>query len=176
MKKRKLFLQWAVMASLIVTGAIFAGQLGFFGLLEADPSRVPYIILGAFILATAWCGWLCWQLSGGRDPEEIEIGLILGHYGSSVCVSLGLIGTAIGYLITFKHGATVGDAKSAIQLAFGEGSIALINTVFGAVCGLIVEIQSKYIKYDVSKVELRRKKAGEAAQPAASAGGTDEGL
>src|SRR5689334_9095877 len=82
MKKRQLFLQWAVMASLIVTGAIFAGKLGFFGLLEADPSRVPYIILGAFTMATAWCGWLCWQMSGGRDPEDIEVGLILGHYGS----------------------------------------------------------------------------------------------
>ncbi|MEK7545930.1 MAG: MotA/TolQ/ExbB proton channel family protein [Patescibacteria group bacterium] len=172
MKEKRIFLQWAVMASLIVIGAVFAYRLGMLHRLKADPSHLPYVTLVAFTLATAWCGRLCWRLSKGTDPKDVKIGLILSHYASSLCVSIGLIGTVVGYIIMFLHGSEGNEeAKAVIKQVFGEANVALMNTALGGICGVLVEIQSQYIKYDVALIQRRakrQKKLREAdARPAA---------
>jgi len=153
--KRRLFVQWAVMASLIVVGALFARNLGYAAYIQDDPTHVTYITLSFFALATCWCGRLAWSLSGGRDPDDIEIDLKLGHYASSLCVSIGLIGTAIGYYLMLKEGGADGEASEVIKRTFNNASVAIVNTVVGGVCGVLIEIQSKYLEHATAKAEKR---------------------
>lgn len=160
MQKKTTFLRWAFFAGLIALGAYIAVKNGWLGYLDKDATRIPYVTLCAGALSTLYCGRLCWRLSGGRDPEDLEIDLEIAHYASSLCVSLGLLGTAIGYLIMFKEGAVDGSAKEVIRQTFSTASVAIVNTVCGAVCGILVEIQSQGVKYAVAKA---RKRAGKAS-------------
>lgn len=159
MKERKLFLQWAAMASLIVVGALLAQRLGYAAYIHDDPTHVTYVTLSFFVLATCWCGRLAWSLSGGRDPDDIEIDLKLGHYASSLCVSIGLIGTAVGYYLMLKEGGAEGEASEIIKRTFANASIAIVNTVVGGVCGVLIEIQSKYLEHATAKAEMRLARA-----------------
>ena len=168
MKKKRLFLQWAAMASLIVVGAILAMDLGYAKFVRNDPTHFTYVALTAFAVATVWCGRLAWMLSSGRDPDDLEIDLKLGHYASSFCVSIGLLGTAVGYLIMFQHGTVEGDAKTVMHQIFGEASVALVNTVLGGICGVLVEIQSQVIGHGIDKARKRAAKAAAPARPEAS--------
>jgi hypothetical protein len=157
------------MASLIVTGAIITHRLGYSSYVNDDPTHVTYVTLGFFVLATVWCGRLAWALSGGRDPDDIEIDLKLGHYASSLCVSIGLIGTAIGYYLMLKEGGADGEANEIIKRTFSNASIAIVNTVVGGVCGVLLEIQAKFLEHATAKAEKRqeRETAPDAsAQPA----------
>jgi len=165
MKEKRLFLQWAVMASLVVVGVVFAWRLGYDKFLRDDPTRFTYVALAAFTIATAWCGRLAWLLSSGRDPEDIEIDLKLWHYASSFCVSIGLLGTAVGYLIMFQHGTIDGEAKTVMHQVFGEASVALVNTVLGGICGVLVEIQSQLIGHAVDKAKKRAGKPKDEVSP-----------
>lgn len=155
MKEKRLFVQWSVMASLIVVGVIFAHRLGWTAYLQDDPTRITYVTISVFALATAWCGRLAWHLSSGHDPKDVELDLKHGWFASSLCVSIGLIGTAIGYYLMLKHG--VGDDPGkVIEMAFANTAIAIVNTVVGAVCGVLVEIQSHMVEHAVEKETARR--------------------
>lgn len=166
MREKRLFAQWAVMASLIVVGAIFAHRLGWTAYLQDDPTRITYVTLSVFALATAWCGRLSWRLSSGDDLRGIELDLKHGWFASSLCVSIGLIGTAVGYYMMLKHGNAGGDPAKVIEMAFANTAIAIVNTVIGAVCGVLVEIQSHMVEHAVEKMADRPE--AEPAEEAAS--------
>lgn len=160
MNKRSVFLQWALFACLVAMGVYVAWQSGWVEYLQKDPTHITYLSLSAGALATLWCGRLCWKLSSGHDPDEIGIGLDIAHYASSFCVSIGLIGTAVGYLLMFKQGSVNAPASEVVRQTYAAASVAIVNTVCGAVCGLLVEVQSQAIKYAVAKAN---KLAGKAA-------------
>lgn len=151
MHDKRLFLKWALFASLIVIGAIIAANLGWTEYLGNDPTHITYITLTVFCLATIWCGRLSWRLAGGRDPKAVSMELKHGWFASSLCVSIGLIGTAVGYHIMLQHGHSGGEPGQVIDQAFANTSIAIINTVVGAICGVLVEIQSHFVEHAVDK-------------------------
>lgn len=171
MKKRTVFLRWAMFAILIVTGAYAAQQAGWIGYVQDDPTHVTYITLSVFVLATLWCGRMCWALSSDRDPDDIDIDLKLGHYASSLCVSIGLIGTAVGYYLMLKGGSAQGQASEIIKRTFANASIAIVNTVVGGICGVLIEIQSKFIEHAAARAEKRIVRMTARTKPAAPSSG-----
>ena len=159
MNKRTVFLRWALFACFIAVGIYVAWQRGWGGYVQDDPTHVTYITLSFFAIATLWCGRLSWALCGGRDPDDIEIDLKLAHYASSLCVSIGLIGTAVGYYLMLKQGGAEGQASEIIKRTFSNASIAIVNTVVGGICGVLIEIQSKYLEHATAKALKRAGKA-----------------
>ena len=158
MSGKRLFLQWSLFICLVAIGAFIAADLGWVGYLKRDPTHITYATLVVFFLATGWLGKLSWDLSKGADPGELEDRLEHGWFASSLCVSIGLIGTAVGYYLMLKNGDSVGDPQQVIREAFANTSIAIINTVFGAVCGVIVEVQSHFIGHAVRRASKEAKK------------------
>ncbi len=161
MQGKSLFLRWSLFMSLVVIAVFIGVTLGWTSSLASDPTHVTLVTLSVFSLATAWCGRLAWKLSNGQDPEEVEEALAHGWFASSLCVSVGLIGTAIGYYVMLKNGAAVGDPSEVIRRAFANTSMAIINTVFGAVCGVIVEVQSHFIGTAIVRAKREQAKDGE---------------
>lgn len=154
MKRKRLFLQWALFVSLLCVGVMIASFLGWLGLIfQGDPTHITYVTFGVFILATTWCGLLSWQFSDGRLPDEVEEDLAHSRFASSLCVSIGLIGTAIGYYIMLKNGDATGEPSEVIRQAFANTSIAIVNTIFGGVCGVLIELQSHFIGHAVTKTK-----------------------
>jgi hypothetical protein len=151
MRHKRLFLKWALFASLVIIGAIVASNIGWAEHLEKDPTHITYVTFTVFCLATLWCGRLTWRLTSGRDPHEVALELKHSWFASSLCVSIGLIGTAVGYFIMLEHGHSGGEPGQVIDQAFANTSIAIINTVVGAVCGVLVEIQSHFVEVAVEK-------------------------
>lgn len=170
MTGKRVFLQWSLFMCLVAIGAFIAADLGWIGYLKRDPTHITLLTLTVFVLATAWLGRLSWRFSNGDDPEELEHELDHGWFASSLCVSIGLIGTAVGYYLMLKNGDSVGDPQEVIRNAFANTSVAIINTVFGAVCGVIVEVQSHFIGHPVRKAA---KLAREEAEKAAKASGLE---
>lgn len=152
MHGKRLFLQWALFVSLIAVASIVAVSLGYLRYLKDDPTHITLVTLAVFFVATAWCGRQAWKLTGGHDPRDITYELGHSRYASGLCFSIGIIGTAVGYYIMLKHGGDGGDSSAVIQQSFAHASIAIVNTVFGAICAVLVEIQSHFIGHAAGKV------------------------
>lgn len=162
---KRLFLQWSLFMCLVAIGAFIAAGLGWVGYLKSDPTHITLITLTVFLAATLWLGRLSWRFSNGTDPAKLEDDLEHGWFASSLCVSIGLIGTAVGYYLMLKNGNAAGDPQDVIRNAFANTSIAIINTVFGAVCGVIVEVQSHFIGHAVKKAKSSAAEAPKEDRP-----------
>ena len=157
MKDKGLFLRWSLFMSLVVILSIVAASLGWIGYLRNDPTHITLVTLGVFALASAWCGRLSWRLSSGHDYREVEVSLMHGWFASSLCVSIGLIGTAVGYYLMLNHLNDGGGAGEAVKRISGHASVAIVNTIFGGICGALVEIQSHFIESTVKTASLNER-------------------
>lgn len=158
MHGKRLFLQWSLFACLVALGAAIGGSLGWFGyVFKGDPTHLTSVTLAIFVFTTAWCGRLCWRLENGDDPEAIGHSLASGWFASSACVTLGLLGTVIGYFVMMQG---AGDGENAAeqlvrQIKLGMGTV-LINTIVGGFCGLLIEAQSHFIGQAVRTHALQK--------------------
>lgn len=159
MIKRTVFLRWALFACFIALGAYIAWQRGWIALLERDVTHLPYLTLAFGVIGTLWCGRIAWQLSSGHDLDDLKIDLKLAHYAPVICVSLGMLGTGLGFRDMFSDSAAAGQAKEVIASTWHLAGIALLNTVTGMIAGLVLEVQARAIDYAVAKARKRARKA-----------------
>ena len=171
MKEKRLFLQWAVMACLIVVGAVFAFRLGYGKYLEEEPTRVTYVTLAIFALGSALCGRLCWRLCDDYRPNQVRKGLKWARYSAHLCVYMGLFGTGLGYYIMLTRGGADLEPKEAITAGFGSTSIAIVNTIVGIGTSILLQLQSHYTQVEFEYQEDEKADAEDAAAaPAAEEG------
>ncbi len=164
MQGKSLFLRWTLFMCLVVIAAFIGLALGGGDHLASDPTHITYLTLTVFALASLWCGRCAWKLSNGSDPTAVEEDLAHGWFASSLCVTIGLIGTAVGYYIMLKNGNASGDPSEVIRRAFANTSIAIVNTIFGAVGGALVELQSHFVGTAVAKAKRLAAKDAEDAE------------
>jgi len=148
MKHRRLFLRWALFAVLLVIGTVIVTSLGWMGqLLDADVTPITKTTLIVFTVSTALCGRLCWKHDEGRDHQATLRELENGWFASSVCVTLGLLGTAIGFYLMLRYGADGGgDVKGFVEQIRKGLNTALGTTITGGISGLLLELQCHSIK------------------------------
>lgn len=177
LNEKRLFLQWAVMASLIAVGALFALHLGYGRHLDEEPTRITYVTLGVFALGSALCGSICWRLCGTYRPPIIRKGLKWAAFGAHLCVYLGLFGTAVGYYIMLQGGSAEGDPQAIIKAGFSNTSIAIVNTVVGCVTSILLQIQAHYAKaeFECLEDEAEERAAPPTAPPPAPAEPVQDG-
>lgn len=157
METKSLFLKWALFACLVVIGAAIVSSLGWAGyVLNGDETHLTLVNLVVLALTTAWCGRLSWRLSNGAAPKEIKHALESGWFASSVCVTLGLLGTVVGYYMMLQSGPGGGEdaGEQLVRQIRASMGTALINTVVGGFCGLIIELQSHFIGQAAKKAML----------------------
>lgn len=156
MKDKRLFLLWALFVALILIGVFIGARLGWVAsVLKDDSTRLIAIPLVLFVVTTAWCGRLSWRLSSGDDPREIGYALPSPWFASSVCVSLGLLGTAVGYFLMIRQGG--GTAQTLFEQIRSGMGIAFINTIVGGYCGLLLEVQCHFLQQAAKKAQRKRR-------------------
>ena len=155
MIKHTLFLKWWLFLSITLLGTLGLGQQGYLHLLwEGDTTKLSFVLLSIFTVMSGWCGYKTWTLSRFLDNgqtedylvEKIEHLMEVGWVPSDLCLSIGMMGTVIGFIMMLS-GFTNIDVKdmSTVQgliKNLGVGmSTALYTTLTGLVCSALLKIQ-----------------------------------
>ena len=155
MIKHTLFLKWWLFLSITLLGTLGLGLQGYLHLLwEGDTTKLSFVLLSIFTVMSGWCGYKTWTLSRFLDNgqtedylvEKIEHLMEVGWFTSDLCLSIGMMGTVIGFIMMLS-GFTNIDVKdmSTVQgliKNLGVGmSTALYTTLTGLVCSALLKIQ-----------------------------------
>ena len=164
--KHTLFLKWWLFITIIVVGFIFAASQGFVETIwKADSTKLSFLLLIIFLKMSAWCGYKTWTLSRFIDEkkqekhivEKIEHLIEVGWFTSDLCLTIGMIGTVVGFIMMLSGFTTVdtSDIKTVQDLikTLGVGmSMALYTTLMGLICSAGLKVQYFNLSQAIDKV------------------------
>ncbi len=155
MKKHGLFLKWWLFIVAIVVGEVYIfGQGGLAALWELDDTKLSFLLIAIFSIMSVWCGYKTWRVSKFLDTDESDQYLVekidhlieVGWFASDLCLTIGMIGTVIGFIMMLANFSTidVSNIKTIEDMIKGLGSgmsTALYTTLVGLVCSALLKIQ-----------------------------------
>lgn len=131
------FLRWLLIVVPLTVLAIFAHSFGFYhAVYEADKSWISFAILRIFSIASVWTGYQTKQMSLKGTQFLWMV--------SDMCLTLGMIGTIVGFLMMLQGGFTItqGDAQG-IQSLLARFSVGLGTALYTTLTGLIASMLLK---------------------------------
>ena len=164
--KHTLFLKWWLFISAVMAGATYLYFTDMFALLwNKDATKLSYVLLLLFVFMSVWCGYKTWRLSVFLDSnktekyiiEKIEHLMEVGWFTSDLCLSIGMMGTVIGFIMMLSgfSNVNVEDLSSVQGMIKGLGagmSTALYTTLTGLVCSALLKIQYFNLSQAIDKV------------------------
>jgi hypothetical protein len=164
--RRTLFLKWWLFISAVMAAAAYLYLTGLFNLLwDGDATKLSFVLLPLFLFMSIWCGYKTWTLSVFLDSnktekyivEKIEHLMEVGWFTSDLCLSIGMMGTVIGFIMMLSGFAQVDveDMATVQGMIKGLGvgmSTALYTTLTGLVCSALLKIQYFNLSQAIDKV------------------------
>ena len=164
--RRTLFLKWWLFISTVMATAAYLYLTGVFHLLwDGDATKLSFILLPLFMFMSVWCGYKTWTLSVFLDSsktdkyivEKIEHLMEVGWFTSDLCLSIGMMGTVIGFIMMLSgfSQVDVADMSTVQGMIKGLGvgmSTALYTTLTGLVCSALLKIQYFNLSQAIDKV------------------------
>jgi len=152
--------------SAIMASCVLLAGLGLLGTLwEKDATKLSFLLLGLFAVMSGWCGYKTWRLSVFIDSNKTEPYLIekiehlmeVGWFTSDLCLSIGMMGTVIGFIMMLGGFSSVdiNDMATVQGLIKGLGvgmSTALYTTLTGLICSALLKIQYFNLSQAIDKV------------------------
>lgn len=158
---RVIFLRWWLFFMATIVACIFAWHLGGFHEVNvADATPCSYIIYAIVLFGSFWCGWKTWKISSLVNKgiaqcvaqkdlySDIKRNSEIGWFAADNCLTVGMIGTVIGFIMMFREGdftsVDVSNVKSMLGLigAVAKGmSTALYTTLVGLIGSSILKVQ-----------------------------------
>lgn len=139
---------WSSTIGTVFLTGLFAQWLGFFEYVWInDPTRISFIILAIFVLASAVVGFQSYTKTDEQLMDKL-------WFIQSALVTMGLIGTVIGFLLmlgnTFANLdlSNPENAQTAIKNIGLGMSTSLLTTLFGMSTSLLLQVQLMIIKED----------------------------
>ena len=153
------------MSAIMASSVLLAG-LGLLGTLwENDATKLSFVLLALFAVMSGWCGYKTWRLSVFIDSKKTEPYLIekiehlmeVGWFTSDLCLSIGMMGTVIGFIMMLGGFANIdiNDMATVQGLIKGLGvgmSTALYTTLTGLICSALLKIQYFNLSQAIDKV------------------------
>ena len=153
------------MSAIMASSVLLAG-LGLLGTLwEKDATKLSFVLLALFAVMSGWCGYKTWRLSVFIDSKKTEPYLIekiehlmeVGWFTSDLCLSIGMMGTVIGFIMMLGGLANIdiNDMATVQGLIKGLGvgmSTALYSTLTGLICSALLKIQYFNLSQAIDKV------------------------
>ena len=153
------------MSAIMASSVLLAG-LGLLGTLwEKDATKLSFVLLALFAVMSGWCGYKTWRLSVFIDSKKPEPYLIeksehlmeVGWFTSDLCLSIGMMGTVIGFIMMLGGFANIdiNDMATVQGLIKGLGvgmSTALYTTLTGLICSALLKIQYFNLSQAIDKV------------------------
>ena len=151
MKNQLPFLRWLLIVVPLTVIAIFAHFFGFYeSIYENDKSWISFSVLGIFTLASIWIGCQTKRLSL-KGTQFLWM-------TSDMCLTLGMIGTIVGFLMMLVGGFSIqsGDAAGiqALLARFSVGlGTALYTTLVGLICSMLLKLQLFNLGYALGQIK-----------------------
>ena len=166
--KHTLFLKWWLfMAAVTALIVYFALQGGIVLLWEEDKTKLSFLLLAIFAHMSAWCGYKTWRLSRFLDRDETEKYLVekieelmeAGWFASDLGLSIGMVGTVIGFISMMSGFATidVSNMTTVQDMIKGLGSgmsTALYTTLVGLICSALLKVQYFNLGQAIDKARI----------------------
>ena len=141
------------MAAILAAFTYFLSKGGGASLWENDSTKLSFLLLALFFQMSVWCGYKTWRLSRFLDQGETEKYLVekiedlieVGWFASDLCLSIGMVGTVIGFIMMMSGFASVdvSDMNTVQDMIKGLGAgmaTALYTTLVGLVCSSLLKI------------------------------------
>jgi hypothetical protein len=172
MIKHTLFLKWWLFFTIMAVAAIYATSMGLVRVVwENDATKLSFLLLGVLTFMSVWCGHKTWKMSKIIDDKEPKRGLVehiehlteVGWFTSDLCLTIGMVGTVIGF-ITMLSGFTDLDVSKidtvqALIKELGIGmSTSLYTTLAGLICSLLLKIQYFNLNQAIDRVQKNEAK------------------
>jgi hypothetical protein len=138
---------------------------------QNDATKLSFLLLGLFIIMSGWCGYKTWTLSkfideGGDEPhliDRIERLMEVGWFTSDLCLTIGMVGTVVGFIMMLSGFATLDLAQvRTVQLLIKElgvgMSTALYTTLAGLICGALLKIQYFNLNQAIDRIQKNEEK------------------
>ena len=142
------------MAAVTSAFIYFLVQGGGVALWEKDATKLSFLLLFIFVQMSIWCGYKTWKLSQFLDEgetdkylvEKIEHLMEVGWFASDLSLSIGMVGTVIGFIMMMTGFAflDISNMATVQEMIKGLGSgmsTALYTTLVGLVCSSLLKIQ-----------------------------------
>ena len=170
MIKHTIFLKWWLFISIVLIASIFGYREGIFlEVYEADFTKLSVVLAALFTYMSIWCGCKTWQLSKFLDTydaekennsvivERIEHLTEVGWFVSDLCLSVGMIGTVVGFITMLGGFFSIDFADTStlqnLIKELGSGmSVALYTTLTGLVCSALLKIQYFNLNQGISRI------------------------
>lgn len=144
---------WIIIASLIVLGSAASWFLGVFQMTNtADVTKISFLIYLLFLVFSGKVGHTTYKLFSRGEPTQTELDQFdrkeeISWFMSDVLLTLGMLGTILGYIYMIQVGFAKLDPKNLQSLhgalksmALGWGT-ALYTTAAGLICSLGLKLQ-----------------------------------
>lgn len=160
---KTVFLKWWLLFVLICVFCVFGYCLNFFNIIyKNDTSYLCNLIYLLFLYASFWCGYQTWKLDKKENINKSN--LEIGWFVSELCLTVGMIGTVVGFIMMFSDDnllkINVENQQSIMSLigSVATGmSTALYTTLVGLVCSSLLKIQYFNLEYDLEKFNKNEK-------------------
>ena len=134
---------------------------------KSDITKLSFLIISIFGVMLGWCGTKYWKVSVLQDRHstakaeflEVDRSLEAGWFVSDLFLTIGMIGTVIGFISMLAGFATVDlDNVQTVQgllSKLGSGmATALYTTLSGLVCSCLLKVQCFGLQQAVADEEL----------------------
>jgi hypothetical protein len=152
---KKLFVRWWLGFVVISIASLVLYRLNIFSeIYQKDSSYLSWLIFFIFFYMTIWCGNKCWiadkMIEGSICSEETKCRIIrnqeTGWFMSDLCLSIGMIGTVVGFIMMLSGFTKIDVAnpdsiKNTISTMASGMATALYTTLVGLICGSLLKIQ-----------------------------------
>lgn len=142
------------MSTVLAAAAYAISEGGLLILWNNDSTKLSFLLLFIFLKMSLWCGYKTWRLSvfidrNGAEKylvEKIEHLIEVGWFASDLCLSIGMVGTVVGFIMMMSGFSSidVSNMQTVEEMIRGLGSgmsTALYTTLVGLVCSSLLKIQ-----------------------------------
>lgn len=151
MNKNACFMRWWLLNAILVLVSIICYKFGLFGeIYRKDSSYLCFAIMVLYVFVTAYTGNL---ITKGGKKETILEDLEFVWFMSELCLSLGMVGTVIGFIQMLAGFSTINVSNPTslqnmiVAMSFGM-STALYTTLVGLIFGNLLKLQAFDINRD----------------------------
>ena len=133
-----IFLRWWLFFCLSILVAVVCHYFGFFyELYEKDATKLSFVIIAVYFLASTYVGKLTNDQRRGKDYST---GLNVSWFVSESLLTLGMIGTVAGFIIML--GDTFGSIDTAnpetLKQALSSMALGMSTALYTTLTGLIL--------------------------------------
>lgn len=144
----KQFLEWWVLFLVQLAGLALCQYFNLFEYVwHGDATKISFVIIAIWLYTSINAGRLAWLYSKGKmHGTDVHAKSENGWFLSDQCLTLGMLGTVIGFLLMMSsinlNAASDPGSIQAMLKAMALGmSTALITTAVGMVFGNLIKLQ-----------------------------------